>query len=549
VHITNNSSPATAAGMMQLAMDRAAEPIILVRSDGSFLYANDAACAMLGYRRQELLKMNSWDVELYGSLEYWADNWQSLKHQGSLAFESVYRGKDGREISVYVTSKYLEFQSIEYSCVIAHDIQTQKRTETKLLEANEEIEQINQQLEASIERANLIAQEATVGNQAKSTFLAEMSHDIRTPMNAIIGLSDILAQEKLTPDQLSYVEIIRQAGNSLLLLLNDILDLSRIESGKLQVRPAECSLAELIESVATLMHPTATKKGLEFLVSAETPLPERIKTDPTRVRQCLINLTNNAIKFTEKGRVHIKIYLETPDKSFLRFDVVDTGPGIPPDEQHKIFNKFSQLESKQQIIGTGLGLAITRELAELLEGSVSLQSEPGRGSTFSLRIPTNICKGHLPAKTLFQSNAGSRKKPVIKSANKQIKQYQGRVLVADDNESNRILMKLLLKKVGLDPTLVHDGAEAVDQATHQQYDLILMDMRMPRMDGYEAVRLLRTRQIKTPIVALTGNVMKGEEENCLEIGCDAYMPKPIDRIRFYQMLDQYLEPAEKITTN
>jgi len=422
---------------------------------------------------------------------------------------------------------------------IGQDITIRKQAEDNLKKAKEELENINKQLETSIRCANQMAQEATVANQAKSEFLANMSHEIRTPMNSIIGFSDILSQEVLTDGQMDYVQTIRDSGKNLLTIIDDILDFSKIEAGKLDTEIIECSLEKLLGNISSMLRPKATEKGLDFKVLHKTELPANIRTDPTRVYQCLTNLINNAIKFTENGHVHVIVSLEEiENKPIIRFDIEDTGIGIPANKQKAIFESFSQVDGSttRKFGGTGLGLTITKHLAGILGGSVTVQSEPGKGSVFSLSIPAGLAVESQPVLGEAKMKEYTQESPETAQ-----EKYSGNILVAEDNPSNQKLIEILLKRMGLQISLVEDGQRAVDATASQSFDLIFMDMQMPVMNGYEATEALRQEGLTTPIVALTANAMKKDKQKCLDAGCDGYLAKPVDREKLSEILSKYLD--------
>ena len=441
------------------------------------------------------------------------------------------------------------------------DVTARKDAEEALHESNamlkaalEREKQAAIQLEAAMQQLRAATQEAQAANQSKSEFLANMSHEIRTPMTAILGYADLLLEEsdlqRAPPAQVQAIETIRRNGEHLLSIINDILDLSKIEAGKLQVETIPCSPMQVLADVESLLRVRATAKGLEFTVECPAPVPERIRTDPTRLRQILLNLTGNAVKFTETGSVRITAQLiqrescpgATPEP-LMQFEVSDTGIGMNTLQLGELFQPFSQADTSttRRFGGTGLGLTISRRLAHMLGGHIEVESDPGVGSTFRVLIATGALEGVplvAPDLALVQAPPTSPEGPPLPDT------LGARILLAEDGPDNQRLVTHLLRKAGAEVEVAENGRVAVEKAlgalqAGRPFDVILMDMQMPEVDGYDATRQLRRAEYRGAIVALTAHAMSADRERCLRAGCDDFITKPINRRHFLNTVARY----------
>jgi signal transduction histidine kinase/DNA-binding response OmpR family regulator len=378
---------------------------------------------------------------------------------------------------------------------------------------------------------------ALAAAQAKAEFLANMSHEIRTPMTAILGYLNLVSHPDTTPGERDgHIATIRQNGEHLLRILNDILDLSKIEAGKMTVERADCSPIQLLGEIASLMRPRATEKRLQFVLASDGAVPERIHADPTRVRQVLINLVSNAIKFTEAGEVRLRISLigrPSDGRPMLRFDVGDTGIGLSSDAIDKLFAPFTQADASmaRRFGGTGLGLAISKRLAQMLGGDIVVTSTPGEGSVFSFTVET----GCLDGVTLLQDpNLEAAAMPPARVETSDLgAPLRARVLLAEDTPDVQRLFAYYLRSAGAVVEVADNGIVACERAlaaaaAGQPFDVILMDMQMPELDGEQATMRLRRAGYTGPIIALTAHTMQSEREKCERAGCDDFLSKPTD---------------------
>lgn len=376
-------------------------------------------------------------------------------------------------------------------------------------------------------------------SQAKSEFLARMSHEIRTPMNAIMGMAELLKETKLSADQEYYVTIFCKAGEVLLTLVNDILDLSKIEAGEVSIENIPFDLSKILSDVEDIMRPRATEKGIQYHSHVHQNLGTHLNGDPHKIRQVLTNLVGNAMKFTEKGSITLSVTKNPSRKDSLLFSVSDTGLGIPAERQNLIFQKFSQADSTihRRFGGTGLGLAISKSLIDLMGGQIWFKSQEGKGTTFYFTLPYHeqIINPALTNNKLTPAEEPAPTPPI----NKKLK-----ILVADDAEDNRTLFTHFLKNEHYEIIEAHNGLEALDKIKSSQFDIVFMDVQMPELDGYSATNAIRqweSEQQKppTPIIALTAHALSEDRQKSLQAGCNDHIAKPFRKDTLVKVINRY----------
>ena len=388
------------------------------------------------------------------------------------------------------------------------------------------------------ERLRLVAEteklRATKSEKVKEQFLANMSHEIRTPMNAITGMIDILIRDDHPSSQDKYLHAIQQSSESLLVILNEILDLSKLEAGKMELEKIPFEPVKILQNVKNILHFKAEEKGLKLILKPGKYIPQIVCGDPTHLQQILLNLASNAIKFTHKGRITIEANTNFigDDKVVLQFKVIDTGIGIPKEKMDHVFDVFTQgdTDTTRKYGGTGLGLTICKQLAELHHGSISVESEINIGSTFTVEIPYGLINDK---EEKFQEEITIDARDL-------------NILLAEDNEFNVIVARDVLENSlpGVRVDVAENGEIAVIKVQSNHYDLILMDIQMPEMDGYEAtraIRLMASEKANIPIIAMTANVLKAEVDRCFEAGMNAYISKPFDRHELLSNINKMLE--------
>jgi two-component system sensor histidine kinase/response regulator len=502
------------------------DPTLITRlRDGVICEVNDSFCRNFGYHREDVLHRSTLELDFWLDAADRARMVDLLKQNGYVnAFETPVRRRDGTIFLAQISARTVTLAGELHVIGVVRDVTAEKEAASELRRAKEEAE---------------------AANRAKSAFLANMSHEIRTPLNGVIGYASLLSSTQLNLEQRENLDVIRQSGEHLLALIDDLLDFSKIEAGRMELDAVSFSPAQLLGDVVELMILKARSKHLQLACEFGEDIPEWVVGDLGKTRQILLNLLNNAIKFTPRGHITARLFVEAASdhEVLLRFVVQDSGIGIVPALQEKLFQPFTQADSSttRQYGGTGLGLAICKRLAELMGGRIAFESQPAHGSTFWFTARYSLTKT-VAEDDLAEASERSSPTP--------FPLFRGRVLVVDDDISSRQLAEKILRRFGCQIESVDDGVKALEALAARKFDLVLLDCKMPSLDGFTIAREIRRRLAGSPrltIVAMTAYATEENRRHCDEAGMDDFLPKPFKSRHIAALLEKWLSASESVT--
>jgi len=505
----------------QFSVEHTADAAFWMTKDAKFFYVNERACSSLGYTKEELLTMTVHDIDPVFHAGLWENHWNDIRDRKYYSIESIHRTKTGKEFPVELQINYLKFDGVEYNCAFARDITNRKQNEESLKKAKEKAEE---------------------ANRIKSEFISNISHEIRTPLNSIIGFSDMLSSHLEEEKFIDYASSIKAAGNSLLMLINDILDLSKIEAGRMEISPEAFDIRAIIKEVSQIFAVKVARKELDFIVDVHESVPEILMLDTIRIRQVLFNLIGNAVKFTKHGFIRLVVNIiedsAVSDRIGLSIRVEDSGVGISAKYVDPIFTPFYQVSGQDKIVkeGTGLGLSITKRLVEMMSGTIRVESQEGQGSSFIVTMKD--------VAIAEEALSGDPRKKIWLTV-----LYGKHVLLVDDSDINRRFVKDNLEDSGIIVSEAANGEEGLEKAITIIPDIILLDIMMPVMDGYELMEKIKLSNVlkDIPVMALTALAMKDDIDRITTCGFDDILIKPFHIEELYEKMIDLVKRESDIT--
>ena len=529
------------------AVQQSPTSIVITDTDGLIEYINPMFSKITGYRTEEVLGKNPSILKSgQQSDDFYSNLWQTIKSGESWYGEILNRKKSGELFWENASISPIMNEQGETTGFVAvnEDITERKRAEEELRQHRDHLEELVAERTAEL---SIAKEAAEIANQAKSAFLANMSHEIRTPLNGILGVAQILRDGDLNQQQKEYLDIINNSGQALLTVINDILDHSKVEAGKLKLEPISFNLEAIADDVIKLLQVKAEEKGLALALQIMPDCPRQLTGDAGRIRQILLNLVGNAIKITDEGRVllHISGRSNHQGMGDIEIQVEDSGIGIEPGVQHTLFESFTQADASttRRFGGTGLGLSISKQLVDIMGGEISVSSHPGEGSVFLVKLCLPLAESARTALLVTDHLIDASNLPAAGNGIR-----TGELLLVEDELTNRTVALALLNKLGFKVTLAIDGHEAVEKSARSSFDLILMDCQMPIMDGFDATQQIRSRENQQgrhiPIIALTANAFESDRKRCLEAGMNDFLAKPYTLEELKSILQRWL-PADR----